>query len=70
MAVSIFSAQLMNKPNYETDPAEQRENALETLEHEVNDVLVAYPTATVEWLQSSAACKYGAYTQVTAILRY
>jgi hypothetical protein len=70
MTVEIFSVQLLNKPGYLSDPAEDRDAQIGDLRVKVNGLVSGRPGARVEWLQSSAASQHGSYTQLTAIVTY
>ncbi len=68
--VEIFSAQLPNRPGRTKDPSETREWIIADLQAKVNNALSKHESVTVQWLQHSAACKYGSFTQLTAIVSY
>lgn len=70
MQVRIFSMQLLNRPGYKVDPADERQTAISSLEFQINDFLEKHSRATIQWLQDSASSEYGSFTQLTAIITY
>jgi hypothetical protein len=70
--VKVFSVQLLNKPGYVDDKAESRARGIAELEKQVDAFLYEcrQVETAVEWLQTSAACKWGSFTQITVIVTY
>ncbi len=73
MGIQVFSVELKNKPGYGANAvgiAKEREEAISRFQLEVNEFMQVHPEASVVWLQSSGASKYGSFTQLTAIISY
>ena len=68
MTIRIVSRELLNTPGYRNTPDQVPVTTV--VEEEVNQLLKDHPGATVTWLQSGGAGKYGSFTQLTAIVSW
>ena len=68
MILKIFSTELPNQAGSDQDTALEQTRIIDQMNNDINEFIKGHPEdwVKIKWLQSSAANKWGSYTQLTA----